>query len=49
MENKNYDNAKNIITENLVKGAKSNILVEKQCKILLAYGKIYRRFEDGYD
>lgn len=42
-------NAKNIIMENFVRAAKTNIAIEKQCKILMAYGQIHKKIPEMQD
>ena len=49
LKNKNKKGAGEIINETFVKAASENIPVEKQCKILLAYGKILRQSSETKD
>lgn len=39
-------NSINTINDTFIKAAHNNIPVEKQCKILLAYGRIYRKMPE---
>lgn len=38
-----------MINETFVKAAQNNIPVDKQCKVLLAFGKIYRAMPETQD
>jgi len=46
LENGNIKNGIKTINETFIKAAQNNIPVDKQCKILLAYGKIYKVIAD---